>query len=476
MTKGSTATWSEGPCILSLNIHDGATRDYYTRATGHTWRKPLGDWLDKYFRLYGPLPFASFELEEGMALASKTTTDVSDILKLWKTKVLENHGFYLSSRKKSGANFYALESNDQELLSILEVHKGHQIFKFIANADTFLDPSTYTCQGSNMFLNSDFPVLVKFNIDDVPSDFDYATLSFSIARPPKINVTIDVFAVDIKKMNYDSFEGFLPEILDEKQIHADPRVIHYESFDDELHNDFKDFFNNQSSIISEDNAEKFLPINGEALKIIVRENQHYGYSKHIDLAPLKLRKAYFKYWLRLGNSWEPKDSVKLPGFSGIYGGTDFAAGWGGRRSNGNNGWSARGFIGPPISAENDYAGMTVLGTYLYHADMKYTFGDSLAWSHNDSSVIEKNKWYEIEQYISLNSPSKNDGVLRSWVNGVLVYNKTDIRFVDKESLTIESVWLNVYHGGINKAHKNMVLYIDELIIAHNYIGKTQIVP
>jgi hypothetical protein len=473
--NGYTATWSEGACIANSNVFEGATRDYYTRVTGHTWRKPLGDWLDKHFTPYGKIPFASFELEEGMAITTRTMTDVSDILKLWKTEVLENHGFYLNSRTNSGAQFYARDSSNQEFFAVLEVHKYNQTLKLIVNADTFLNPSTYTCQGNKTFLNTDYPVLVKFDLTDVPKDFDYAKLSLSIARPPKADVTIDVFAVDIEKMNYDASEGFLSKVVDMEQIQADPRVIYYESFDQKSLGYFKHIFNNHSSIVSVDSAENFLPISGKALKITVRENQHFGFSKHINIAPLKLNKAYFKYWLRLGNSWEPKDAVKLPGFAGINSGSGSAAGWGGRKSNGKNGWSARGFISPPVSSENNYANMHVLGSYLYHADMKDTYGDSLTWIYNDASIIHKNKWYEIEQYISLNTPSENDGVLRVWINGILVYNKTDIRLTDDENLPIESVWLNVYHGGISKAHKDISLYIDELIIAHNFMGKTQIV-
>jgi hypothetical protein len=35
---------------------------------------------------------------------------------------------------------------------------------------------------------------------------------------------------------------------------------------------------------------------------------------------------------------------------------------------------------------------------------------------------------------------------------------------------VESVWLNVYHGGVEKADRDLTLYIDNLVIARRYIG------
>ena len=70
----------------------------------------------------------------------------------------------------------------------------------------------------------------------------------------------------------------------------------------------------------------------------------------------------------------------------------------------------------------------------------------------------------------MNTPGKNNGILRGWVDGQLAFEKTDIRMRDVEALKIEAVWLNVYLGGTWTAQSDHHLYIDEVVIARDYIG------
>jgi hypothetical protein len=46
----------------------------------------------------------------------------------------------------------------------------------------------------------------------------------------------------------------------------------------------------------------------------------------------------------------------------------------------------------------------------------------------------------------------------------------DIRYTDNSDLRLERVWLNVYHGGVVTAEKDMILYIVDVAIAKEYIG------
>jgi hypothetical protein len=56
------------------------------------------------------------------------------------------------------------------------------------------------------------------------------------------------------------------------------------------------------------------------------------------------------------------------------------------------------------------------------------------------------------------------------VDGKLVFEKTDIRFRDVPDLHIETLWMNVYHGGTKAADRDISLYIDNVVIAKKYIG------
>ena len=70
----------------------------------------------------------------------------------------------------------------------------------------------------------------------------------------------------------------------------------------------------------------------------------------------------------------------------------------------------------------------------------------------------------------MNELGKSNGVLRAWIDGQLVFERTDLRFRDIPELKIENVWFNVYHGGVAKPPHEMTLYIDNVVIAREYIG------
>ncbi len=70
----------------------------------------------------------------------------------------------------------------------------------------------------------------------------------------------------------------------------------------------------------------------------------------------------------------------------------------------------------------------------------------------------------------MNTPEKNDGILRGWVDGRLAFEKTDVRMRDVPNLKIERIWINIYHGGTWAADSDDHLFIDNVVIAEQYIG------
>lgn len=205
-----------------------------------------------------------------------------------------------------------------------------------------------------------------------------------------------------------------------------------------------------------------------ALRIDVDAGDHYGGSLEVHLRqhlPAEPTRLYFRYRLYFDASWTTTTGGKLPGFGGTY----RRAGWGGKPSDGTNGWSARG-----LYAAIDQQGNIPVGSYIYHADMvenNQTYGNSERWN----ITLETRRWYTIEQEIQLDSITTNnqitagqaDGYLKAWVDGQPVYHRTGLHVRDTDDLRIETVWLNVYHGGKTPAPDDMHLLIDDLWIAPN---------
>jgi len=207
----------------------------------------------------------------------------------------------------------------------------------------------------------------------------------------------------------------------------------------------------------------FEPHRGRALRIAVDQGGHYGLSlsfrfqRQLGHEPEEI---YFRFYIRLADDWDPERGGKFPGIGGTYG----RAGWGGRRVNGTDGWSARGLF------KGQQSGTTPIGFYCYHADMKGTYGDNFVWDDNGFQGLENNRWYCIEQFAKMNTPGKNDGVLRAWVDGKPVFERQDIRMRDVSTLKIETIWLNVYYGGTWTAVTPHHLYIDDVEISRQRIG------
>lgn len=220
----------------------------------------------------------------------------------------------------------------------------------------------------------------------------------------------------------------------------------------------------RTDIVVSDPDLGYEPLDGKALRVRVDEGGHYGLSLSYRFAEQlghEPEAVYFRYYLRFASDWRPERGGKLPGIGGTYG----RAGWGGRKVDGTDGWSARGLFGGQVD------GRTPVGFYCYHADMPGKYGDHWFWNRDEFEGLENNRWYCIEQFVKLNSPGENDGVLRAWVDDRLVFEKADIRMRDVPRLKIENVWINVYYGGTWEAIDDHHLYIDQVAISRSRIGR-----
>ncbi len=219
----------------------------------------------------------------------------------------------------------------------------------------------------------------------------------------------------------------------------------------------------RAETVIQDLPRKFQPRDGKALRIRIDQDGHYGLSlayRFEERMGHEPEEIYFRYYVRLGDDWKPEHGGKLPGIGGTYG----RAGWGGRRVDGTDGWSARGLF------QGQEDGRTPIGFYCYHADMKGKYGDHWVWDRDGFAGLENNRWYCIEQQVKLNSPRENDGILRGWVDGQLVFEKTDVRMRDVQTLKIETVWINLYYGGTWTATTNQHFFLDDVAIGRQRVG------
>jgi hypothetical protein len=223
-------------------------------------------------------------------------------------------------------------------------------------------------------------------------------------------------------------------------------------------------------LVGADASLRFEPLAGKALRVRVEKGSHLGLNagyRFRDRPGGEPEEIYLRYYLRLADDWKPtRDGGKLPGIAGTYD----RGGWGGRKADGTNGWSMRGGFSKVIPQGHPLAGGTALGTYAYHADAKSKYGAFWPWSEGAPGVLRNNRWYCIEQYFKVNDPGSANGVLRVWIDGRLAFDRDGIRVRDVDSIRIEQVWLNVYHGGTGVSPHDQHLFIDNVVIARRYVG------
>src|SRR5690606_19066002 len=127
-------------------------------------------------------------------------------------------------------------------------------------------------------------------------------------------------------------------------IEAHPAVVLSERFESAAWKEQWSSFGSKSQVelVTSDPENGFVPLDGHALKVTVAAgsvlglNAQYRFDQLLGEEPESM---YFRYYLRLGENWDSTvDGGKLPGFAGTYN----RGGWGGRKSDGRNGWSARG--------------------------------------------------------------------------------------------------------------------------------------
>lgn len=140
-----------------------------------------------------------------------------------------------------------------------------------------------------------------------------------------------------------------------------------------------------------------------------------------------------EYKVRFGSDFDFALGGKLPGMAGgnIYNG--------GRPATAGDGFNAR----------MGWAQHGQLNLYMYYQDQPGNFGHIIFM--DDPVFLQANGTYTIRQYIKTNTPGINDGVVKIWVDGVLVLSRNNIRFMSqmfgRPASYIDKVSFDHYHGG-----------------------------
>ena len=111
--------------------------------------------------------------------------------------------------------------------------------------------------------------------------------------------------------------------------------------------------------------------------------------------------------------------------------------------------------------------------YVYHANQRSTWGDSLWWNDGPDGQVyfQKGKWNRVEIYYKMNTPGVLDGRIKGWLNGKLALdtNRPMFRMPGGEHLTIGAIAMASSYGG----DSTYAPTTDQHIYFDNFVVSTQ---
>lgn len=439
--------WHEGTDKLP-----GATWQYSYSAAKLAWQQPMGSWFDSKQQYLGNSAYS-----EADAAVSKTPYLLNWQLQpmLAQQQIKPGQKLDLLLRNQPGSKgtteFYSKEQNS--LPPQLKLITNKRTISLDATMDTFLDKSTFRSLGTRPQLKV--------------GPANVALLQFAI---PLLAEGEQLTNASLQLETYRQYGAnrigvYLLAEPEDKPTDPPLTASNHIVFSEDFSN--RRWSSRWHDISARNRAERVTaPQRPEqqALKVNFTPSQHLALDMSIrmkQLLPDEPEALYFQYDLYLADNWfSDRQGGKFPGLAGTY----QQAGWGGRSADGSNGWSARGQFGDTIVSNDTLNNTTPIGFYAYYPANGQRYGAAFYWD-KAISKLQPGRWYTITQYVEMNTPGQQDGILRAWVDNIPVFENTAIRFRDTPELKIERLWMNFYHGGTAKPSKNMDLYITNILLA-----------
>ena len=110
--------------------------------------------------------------------------------------------------------------------------------------------------------------------------------------------------------------------------------------------------------------------------------------------------------------------------------------------------------------------------YVYHPDQRGGYGDN----RECTAGLQRGRWHSLETMLKVNTVGEKDGEVTCWLDGKLVGRAEGLRFRTIEDLRIRKARFDNYWGGAgdeNTAPVDQVHYIDNVVVATDYIGPAE---
>ncbi len=458
---------------------DGATCKYFNAGGGLPWRRPLGDWRDAAGESHGNRPFVTAIIPQGDE-GRAVVWDVTPLVRDWVSGSAPASGMVLAAIPPSAVIDFAsreMAADSMRPRLLVTLDGAAQPISIPPTADVWLDCSTVRSLGTRdrLRVGDTQHAALQFDVSRFKGrSVHQAVLQMTTAGKQRSGSAVGIYQLDPPRVadSPGPHRGLAASYPRDQGIAGSPDVWMATDFESATWQSAWTYVSPNSHVdrVRRDEGLRFEPLSGYALRVEVAQGDNLGLDMGFDFRKqlgYEPEEVYFRYYLRFGDDWVPTvDGGKLPGISGTYG----KSGWGGRRADGTTGWSMRGGFNRAPSPSNPLFGHTTVSTYAYHTAMEDKYGDHWSWVKDGVGVLERNRWYCLEQRFKVNAVGASDGIMQAWVDGVLALDQTQVSVRVVPHIRIQRVWMNVFHGGTAPADRSMHLYIDNVVVARKPIG------
>ena len=110
--------------------------------------------------------------------------------------------------------------------------------------------------------------------------------------------------------------------------------------------------------------------------------------------------------------------------------------------------------------------------YTYWVDMKQSndgnyWGNFIEPPEDQRLVLERDRWYCLEQMVGVNEIGQANGELAAWIDGQLYVHFTGFRWRTAEDVKVKRTSFGIY---IHEAAKDNVVWYDDVVLSTGYVG------
>jgi hypothetical protein len=502
---------------LTWDAGDGPTRDYWSRHLILPWKNVnTGDWLDANGAPQGAVPYAA-------APASAIGWIEFEVSALVRRCVAtgENKGFMLRSSSTAGAAFSGrLSANPPQLVVDGRTMPLHAFACFSTTGESGADSR------QSVNVQATTTGIVQFDLTALTQATDARLRLYCQARYSSL-ATINVYECDAPRIELGphahALQGVAAQAGSEAALRTHPDVLRAGDFSNMTRGVLFDSvapFGNRAELLPDPDMPGSTMLRGRFVAANSGEPGDLRWSSDLlcelmpadpngadpNMPPRTVEEEMFaRLYVFLEDDFDSTfDQNKMAlgwnlrlGWWNQQGYWQQITGNGGARGDGKRytvpkqkswythptqylyqGHSIRMEAGKASPTGNPYADLRPLQSYVYNLDQQTDYGDMLRLGR---AVISKGRWHCIEQQVKMNSivgpfdaqgngEAVADGVLRTWVDGVLVSEHTRLRWRKHPQMGIQGPWINWFYGGKHPSEVEMHYRMNHLVVARRYIG------